>query len=82
MKIIAAIGPDQPDVIERILRHLNRWDPPWKPVRKTRGPPKGSQSTAPPPPAQGSALSPAQTIDPVIDDALYSLDEIPPHDEA
>jgi hypothetical protein len=24
MKIIAAIGPDQPDVIERILRHLNR----------------------------------------------------------
>jgi len=56
--------------------------PPWKRVRKARGPPKGAQSTPPPPPAQGWALSPAQTIDPVIDDALYSVDEIPPDDES
>ena len=75
MKIIAAIGPDQPDVIERILRHLNRWDPPWKRVRKARGPPQVPQSTAQPPPAQ---RSPPKTIDPVIDDQFYSVDEIPP----
>jgi hypothetical protein len=71
MKIIAAIGPDQPDVIERILRHLNRWDPPWKRQRKARGPPP---STAPPYPE--SAQGPRCTIDPIIDDELYATDPI------
>jgi hypothetical protein len=28
MKIIAVIGPEQPEVIERILRHLRLYDPP------------------------------------------------------
>ena len=59
---------------------LHLWDPPWKRVRKARGPPQGAQSTVLPP-AQGSALSPARTIDPVIGDALYSVDEIPPEGE-
>jgi hypothetical protein len=78
MKIIAAIAPEQQDVIERILRHLHLWDPPWKRVRKARGPPQGAQSTAPPPPPQRSPPLTPKTIDPVIDDELYSLDEIPP----
>jgi hypothetical protein len=81
MKIIAAIGPDQPEVIERILRHLNRWDPPWKRVRKARGPPQGAQSAAQPPPVQRSPPGPPETIDRVINDELYSVDEIPPEGE-
>jgi hypothetical protein len=81
MKIIAAIGPDQPDVIERILRHLHLWDPPWKRVRKARGPPQGAQSVAQPC-AYGSPPGPPETIDRVINDDLYSVDEIPPEDQA
>jgi hypothetical protein len=80
MKIIAAIGPDQPEVIERILRHLHLWDPPWKRVRRARGPPQGAQSAAQPC-AQGSPPGPPETIDHVINDELYSVDEIPPEDE-
>jgi hypothetical protein len=79
MKIIAAIGPEQEAVIERILRHLHRWDPPWSRLRKARGPPRGAQGAAPPR-AQGSARGPTETIDPVIDDELYSLDPSPPED--
>jgi hypothetical protein len=41
MKIISVItSPKQDDVIERILRHLKMWDPPWLRERKIRGPPK------------------------------------------
>jgi hypothetical protein len=80
MKIIAAIGPDQPQVIERILRHINRWDPPWKRLRKARGPPHGAQ-LPPQPGPQGSPPGPPETIDRVINDDLYSVDEIPPDDE-
>lgn len=75
MKVIAAIGPDQPDVIERILRHLNRWDPPWLRQRKARGPPP---ATGPPERWSGESEFP-QPIDPVIDDELYVVD--PPFDE-
>ena len=40
MKILAAISsPEQDDVIERILRARGQWDPPWKRVRRARGPP-------------------------------------------
>jgi len=77
MKIISVIGPDQPEVIERILRHRRQWDPPWKRVRKARGPPPGAQRSAAPP-ARRSPPDPRETIDPVIDDELYSVDEIPP----
>jgi hypothetical protein len=80
MKIIAAIAPEQQDVIERILRHLHIWDPPWKRVRKARGPPQLAQSTAQPR-VQGLPSAPAETIEPVINDELYSVDQIPPDDE-
>ena len=84
MKIIAVIGPDQPEVIERILRHRRQWDPPWKRVRKARGPPPrpppGEPSTDPPP-ARRSTNDPRVTIDPVIPDELYSVDAIPPDDQ-
>ena len=69
MKIIAAVtSPAQDDVIERILRHINSWDPPWRRQRKARGPPP---STAPPP-----GQLPPSTIDPIIADELYASDPI------
>ena len=41
MRIISVIThPRQDDVIERTLRHLNMWDPPWLRERKIRGPPR------------------------------------------
>ena len=40
MKIISAItSPHQDDVIETILKARGQWDPPWKRVRRARGPP-------------------------------------------
>ena len=75
MKMVSAISsPEQDDVIERILRHLHIWNPPWLRQRRARGPPP---STGPPsavPPQQ-----PAESIDPVFDDELYVVD--PPFDD-
>jgi hypothetical protein len=71
MKIVAAINsPHQDDVIERILRHLHLWDPPWLRQRKARGPPP---ATGPPERWSGESEFP-QPIDPVIDDELYVVD--------
>jgi hypothetical protein len=68
MRIVAAITyPDQEGVIEKILRHLHRWDPPWKWARKARGPP---------PPAPGSMRDPRTAPDAWPE----SID--PPHQEA
>ena len=79
MKIIAAIAPEQEDVIERVLRHLRLWDPPWKRQRKARGPPPSSLSRR----AAGAQEAPPfvkdmEIIDPVIDDELYAVDPMPP----
>ena len=75
MKIVAAIAPEQEQVIERILRHLQLWDPPWKRQRKARGPPHSSGT--------GGSVRPAsrETIDPIIDDDLHTIDFIPPEDD-
>jgi hypothetical protein len=70
MKIIAAIGPDQPDVIERILRHMKLWDPPWLRQRNARGPPPSTG----PPQLRDRESEPPATIDPVIDEELYLVD--------
>ena len=78
MKIIAALtSPHQEDEIERILRHIQLWDPPWKRTHKARGPPirRGPTSPLQPPPPEPC---PEQTIDPIVDDTLYSTDPIPP----
>jgi len=51
MRIIAAISsPAQDDVIEKILRQLDRWDPPWKRHRKARGPPASRSAPSSPGP--------------------------------
>jgi hypothetical protein len=43
MKIVAAItSPHQDDVIERVLKHMKIWDPPWKRERRVRGPPSAA----------------------------------------
>jgi hypothetical protein len=54
MRVIAAISsPAQDDVIEKMLKALKLWDPPWKRPRKIRGPPPptlGSQDSGRGPP--------------------------------
>jgi hypothetical protein len=82
MKIIAAIAPEQEEVIERVLRHLHLWDPPWKRQRKVRGPPPPSLSR----PAASAPEAPTfgkdpEVADPVIDDELYATDPAPPDDD-
>jgi hypothetical protein len=79
MKIVAALSsPHQDDVIERILRHLHLWDPPWKRFRPARGPPPGGPPTSAP--ARPASIFP-ETSDPIIDDDLYCVDPIPPDDD-
>jgi hypothetical protein len=71
MKIVSAISsPEQDDIIERVLRHMKLWNPPWKSERKARGPPP---STGPPERWAQDPESP-EPIDPVIDDELYLVD--------
>ena len=46
MRVLAAISsPAQDEIIEKILRAKNQWDPPWKKTRPPRGPPP---QTSPP----------------------------------
>jgi len=33
-------SPHQDDIIERILKSRDAWDPPWRQERRARGPPK------------------------------------------
>ena len=65
--------------IERVLRHLNRSDPPWKRERRARGPPPGAARGAQRG-ARGAAPGPTDTVDPAIDDELSSVDPIAPED--
>jgi len=85
MKIIAAIAREQGDVIERVLRHLHLWDPPWKRPRKVRGPPSPSRDGSDPSPANAQRREEAfeaDTIDPIIPDEFYAVDPAPPDDDA
>ncbi|MGH9895382.1 MAG: hypothetical protein ACREA0_26035, partial [bacterium] len=44
MRVLSAIeSPHQDEVIEKILRHLGLWDPPWTRQRRARGPPLQKQ---------------------------------------
>ena len=84
MKIIAAIAREEEDVIERVLRHLHLWDPPWKRQRKVRGPPPSSMdgSAASPPDARSCEQAvEAEAIDPVIADELYAVDPVSQEDD-
>jgi hypothetical protein len=65
MRITAALSsPEQDDVIERILRHLELWDPPWKRQRaqRARAPP------APSPVEEARSRAEPEIIDPPFDD--------------
>jgi hypothetical protein len=78
MPIVAAItSPEQDDVIEKILRHLQIWDPPWQRERapRTRAPPPPSVLDHAPP-----TNEPAELIDPPVDDERYMVD--PPGDDS
>jgi hypothetical protein len=88
MKIIAAIAREQGDVIERVLRHLGLWDPPWKRKRKIRGPPPSSRagstssaSDAVDAPSFEEAVDASEGIDPGLDDDLYAIDPVPREDD-
>ena len=83
MKIITAIAREQEDVIERILRCLKLWDPPWKRQRKVRGPPPSSMDGPAPSPAKARKCEETfEAIDPIIDDELYAIDPVPPDEDA
>jgi len=46
MRVIAAISsPAQDDVIEKILKSIGKWDPPWQRAGKIRGPPRQLEFT-------------------------------------
>ena len=69
MKVIAAISsPAQDDVIEKILRCLNLWNPPWLRQRRARGPP-----------VLGPALQPSSEDTP--QEPAWSDTIDPPHPE-
>ncbi|MEK7746823.1 MAG: hypothetical protein AAB576_09165, partial [Elusimicrobiota bacterium] len=72
MKIIAAItSPAQDDVIEKVLRHMKIWDPPWKRERKARGPPPGEHGAEK---SREEDPSPAEPIDPERSFEDYAVD--------
>jgi hypothetical protein len=93
MKIIAAIAREQEDVIERVLRHLHLWDPPWKRPRKARGPPPTHGPSSREESAASASRSSAEVtqgfeenaeaedIDPTIEDDLYAIDPAPQEDD-
>ena len=71
MAIVAAItSPGQDDVIEKVLRHLQIWDPPWQCQRapKARAPPQPLEFDDAAPPSE------PEFIDPPVDDELYFVD--------
>jgi hypothetical protein len=77
MKIVAAItSPHQDDVIERVLRHMKIWDPPWTRERRARGPPSGDHDTEKSP---QEVLSAADPIEPDRGFEEYAVD--PPWSE-
>ena len=48
MKIISALtSPHQDNVIEKILKSREEWDPPWKRQRRARGPPRRLETITP-----------------------------------
>ncbi len=48
MKVLAAISsPAQDDIIEKILKHINRWNPPWQAEPRARGPPNRGVQPSP-----------------------------------
>ena len=60
MQIISAIThPHQDDVIEKILRNRNSWDPPWQRQRRARGPPRQGEFFQ----GEGSQLPPIEEED-------------------
>ncbi|MGH9363354.1 MAG: transposase zinc-binding domain-containing protein [Thermoanaerobaculia bacterium] len=76
MRVVAAISsPTQDDVIEKILKSRGEWDPPWKRLRKIRGPPSpgtpggtpGSQSSRPSQPAEENWIEGADPPHPDLD---------------
>ncbi len=47
MVVLSAIAsPAQDEVIEKILKHLHLWDPPWSRQRSARGPPVSKTSSS------------------------------------
>ena len=73
MKIVAAMSsPYQDEVIEKILRHLKLWAPPWKRERKARGPPprRAGEDT----PEEREEPSSAAPIDPERGLDEYAVD--------
>ncbi len=73
MRVVSAISfPQQDHVIEKILRHRGEWHPPWKRVRKTRGP------RGPPPAQEDYAQESFSQLRPEEED---EFSQVPPADD-
>ncbi len=79
MKVVAAItSPAQDDVIEKILRHINRWNPPWQSQRRARGPPQAGVKSCP----GGRRSDASEFSDRLPADEDYAVDPLAPDDFA
>ena len=79
MKVAQAISsPAQDDIIEKILRHINKWNPPWQAQRRARGPPRPTQSSAP----EARRPELPESSDPLPTDEHYAVDPPVPDDFA
>jgi hypothetical protein len=76
MAPVAAItSPAQDDVIEKILRYVQIWNPPWQRERAPKA--RAPKARAPPQPLEfddARAPSEPECIDPPVDDELYFVD--------
>ena len=76
MKVISAINsPAQDDVIEKILRARNEWDPPWTRQRRARSPPRQLEMCSDEVDEECSQLRP-ETDEEFDQDTLGALDPL------
>jgi hypothetical protein len=81
MKLIAAItSPAQDDLIEKIPRHIGRWNPPWLEKRKARGPPPTGAGSSPE--GRRPDLLDPECSDRTPTDEDYGVDNPAPDDSA
>ena len=81
MKVIAAItSPAKDDLLEKILRHIGRWNAPWFETREARGPPPIGVNSSPE--GRRPELPDPECSDRTPTDEDYCVDAPTPNDSA